>query len=182
MLIQDLLEEAKQGMQQCLEHTKKTLTAFRVNKVDADMLNGISVDYFGVPSPIKQIATIKIEDARQLSIKPWEKNLVTAIERAIVEQNRFDFSTRNDQNSVFVTLPQLTEEGREKLAKQVNEKAEQGRVAVWNVRKRIKEKIKEIKSENEQKLGEEELQKLTDTCIKSINELQSKKKEAIMSV
>ncbi len=180
--INNFLTEAGTEMEHAYNHAETMLKRVRANKVDEDMLHGITIDYYGVPSPIHQLATIKVDSLTTLRVKPWEKNLLSAIEIAICQHNHFGFTTRNDKDEVYVTLPIITEEVRNKLVKQVEHQAEIGKVAIRNIRKKTKENLKQIKSEDEMKNQEVELQKMTDKYIDLIDQLQEKKKQELMKV
>ena len=180
--LENLIEEVAKEMEKTYKHAQKSVKKIRANRVEEDMLQDIKIDYYGVLSPINQLSSIKVDSMTTLRVKPWEKKLLPSIERAIIENNDFGFTTRSDKDEIYVTLPIITEEIRHKLVKQTEQKAEQSRVAIRNIRKKAKDQLKEIKSEDEMKRQENELQKLTDNYIERIDTLQKNKKEELMKV
>lgn len=180
--LQFLLNEAATSIKKAYEHTQTELAKFKVAKVHRDMISHIQIDHYGVPSPLEQIANITIRDTATLLIKPWDKKLLPIIEKAIREKNEHGFITNSDGDMVYATRPLLTEETRRGFVKQIDAKAEEGKVAIRNIRKRIKEKIKAIKAKDEVSKGEKELQTLIDEWIEHIATLQKEKKEAIMKL
>lgn len=150
-----------------------------------NMLDGLLVDYYGNPTPISQVASINTPDARSLAIKPWEKNMVAAIERAIINSD-LGLNPQNDGEIVRLNIPPLTEERRKELVKQSKHEAEHGRISVRNVRKdtneHLKKLLKEHVSEDAVKAAETSVQELTDEYIKKIEDLLAIKEEEIMTV
>ncbi len=181
--MENLLNNAEITTQKALSHLQKVLAKFNANKVHPDMLKNISIDYHGIDSPLEQLATIKISNNSTLTIKPWEKKLTVAIQKAILKNNEHDFNIKSDGEIVYATRPSLTEESRTKIVKQVDKKAEESKVVIRNIRKTIKDKIKQAtKSEDEIKRAENELQKLINSTIKKIEALQEAKKKEIMKI
>lgn len=149
------------------------------------MLDGIHVDYYGTATPLSQVSNINTPDARTLVIQPWEKTMLSPIEKAILEAN-IGLNPQNDGSIIRLNIPPLTEERRRDLAKKVKEEAEKGRVAVRNIRKDANDTIKKLKndgvSEDEIKAGEAEVQKLTDKHIADVDKLAEAKERDIMTV
>ena len=149
------------------------------------MLDGISIDYYGTPTPLNQVASVTTPDARTLTIKPWEKKIIHDIERAIINSD-LGLNPQSDGEIVRLNIPVLTEERRRDLVKQVKSEAEHARVSVRNVRKdaneHIKKLLKENISEDEVKKAESRIQELTDDSIKKIDELAALKEKEIMTV
>lgn len=179
------LDDTKDQMQKAVAHTEAELTKIRAGKAMPSMLDGIQVDYYGVQTPIAQVGNINTPDARTLIVQPWEKNLLQLIEKAIIDSN-IGLNPQNDGNIIRLNIPPLTEERRRDLVKKVKEEAEKGRVAVRNIRKEANDAIKKLKnegaSEDEIKVGEGEVQKLTDKYIIEVDKLAETKEKDIMTV
>ena len=184
-LIKKQLADAKSNMEKAIEHCDSELTKIRAGKAMPSMLDSVNVDYYGAPTPLSQVANINTPDARTLVVQPWEKSLISAIERAIVEAN-LGLNPQNDGQVIRLNVPPLTEERRRDLVKKVKEEAEKGRVAVRNIRKDANSKIQRLKpegvSEDEIKNGEGEVQKLTDSYIVRVDKLAESKEKDIMTV
>jgi ribosome recycling factor len=170
-------------MNKAYMHVGSELTKIRAGKASPNMVDGVSVSYYGTMSPLNQVASITAPEARTLFIKPWEKSLIQEIERAIINAN-LGFNPQNDGQQVIINIPMLTEERRKQLVKQVGQECEHGKVSVRSVRKEINEMIKKVKgvSEDDQKNSEEAVQKLTDEYILKIDSLMKKKEAEIMTV
>lgn len=177
------LEEAKELMTKAVAHVGCELTKIRAGKANPSMLDGITVEYYGVTSPLNQVSSITTPDARSIFIKPWEKSLIGEIERSIMAAN-LGLTPQNDGQQVIINIPMLTEERRKQLVKQVGHECEHGRVSVRSIRKDINEQLKKIKgvSEDDVKNAEAEVQKLTDDHIAKIDALMKKKESEIMTV
>jgi ribosome recycling factor len=184
-LIKKQLEEAKASMDKAIDHCESELTKIRAGKASVGMLDGIFIDYYGSSTPMAQVAGITTPDARTLIIQPWEKNLLTPIERAIMEAN-IGMNPQNDGQVIRLVVPPLTEERRKDLVKKVKEEAERGRITVRNIRKDANEKIKKLKaqsvSDDEIKVGEAEVQKITDAYIIKVDKHAEAKEKDIMTV
>ncbi|MFA5245566.1 MAG: ribosome recycling factor [Pedobacter sp.] len=184
-LIKKQLDDAKAHMEKAIEFCDGELTKIRAGKAMPSMLDGIYVDYYGTATPLNQIGTVNTPDARTLVVQPWEKSMISPIERAIMEAN-IGLNPQNDGLVIRLNVPPLTEERRKDLVKKVKEEAEKGRIAIRNIRKDANEKIKRTKSEgvsdDEIKGGENEVQKLTDSCITRIDRLMEAKEKDIMTV
>lgn len=184
-LIKKQLADAKVSMDKAIDHTDAEFLTIRAGKASPAMLDGITVDYYGAPTPLAQVASVSSPDARTLTIQPWEKSLLSPIERAIMEAN-LGFNPQNDGLIIRINVPPLTEERRRDLVKRVKAEAENGKIAVRNIRKDTNEKIKRLKSEgvsdDEIKTGEAEVQKLTDAAIIRIDKLAEIKEKDIMTV
>lgn len=179
------LEDAEEQMGRALTHTGAELTKIRAGKAMPSMLDGVMVDYYGTMTPLAQIGNINTPDARTLVVQPWEKGMLAAIEKAIVDAN-LGLTPQNDGNVIRLNIPPLTEERRRDLVKKVKEEVERGRVSVRNIRKDANESIKKLKndgaSEDEIKAGEGEVQKLTDRFIAEVDKLAEAKEKDIMTV
>ncbi len=184
-LIKKVLDDAKLSMDKAIEHCENEIAKIRAGKAMPSMLDGIMVDYYGNPTPLSQVANVNTPDARTLVIQPWEKTLIPEIEKAIMEAN-IGLNPQNDGTIVRLNVPPLTEERRRDLVKKVKEEAEKGRIAIRNIRKDANEKIKRLKSEgvsdDEMKIGEAEVQKLTDANIVKVDKEAENKEKDIMTV
>ena len=184
-LIKKQLTDAKATMEKAVEHTDSEFLKIRAGKASPAMLDVVVVDYYGSPTPLGQVANVNTPDARTIVIQPWEKSLLQPIERAILEAN-LGFNPQNDGIIIRINVPPLTEERRRDLVKRVKAEAENGKIAIRNIRKDSNERIKKLKSESvsddEIKVGEAEVQKLTDSFIIAIDKLAEVKEKDIMTV
>jgi ribosome recycling factor len=184
-LIKKQLDDAKGTMEKAIEHCDNEVAKIRAGKAMPSMLDGIMVDYYGNPTPLSQVGTVNTPDARTIVVQPWEKNLLQVIEKAIIDSN-VGLNPQNDGSIIRMNVPPLTEERRRDLVKRVKEEAEKGRIAIRNIRKDANEKIKKLKtdgvSEDDIKVGEAEVQKLTDVNIIRVDKLSEAKEKDIMTV
>ena len=181
--IELFLEDAKDQMNKALSHVAGELAKIRAGKANPSMLDGILVSYYGALSPLHQVSSITTPEARTIFIKPWEKNLIQEIEKAIMAAN-IGLTPQNDGQQVIINIPMLTEERRKQLVKQVGQECEHGKVSTRSIRKDTNESLKKIKgaSEDDVKNAEGEVQKLTDDFISKIDALMRKKEAEIMTV
>ncbi|MEQ9415169.1 MAG: ribosome recycling factor [Cyclobacteriaceae bacterium] len=177
------LEEAKDLMGKALIHLSHELTKIRAGKANPAMLDGLSVSYYGAMSPLSQVASVTTPDARSIFIKPWEKNLIPEIEKAIMTAN-LGLNPQNDGQQIIINVPMLTEERRKQLVKQVGQECEHGRISVRNVRKDTNESLKKITgvTEDDIKNAEDRVQELTNEHINKIDSVMKKKELEIMTV
>lgn len=177
------LDEAKDLMNKALSHVGHELTKIRAGKANPAMLDGIMVSYYGAMSPLNQVSSLTTPDARTIFIKPWEKNLIHEIEKAIQNAN-LGLNPQNDGQQVIINIPMLTEERRRQLVKQVGQECEHGKVSIRTIRKETNEQLKKIKgvSEDDVKNAEETVQKMTNDFIDRIDALMKKKEGEIMTV
>jgi ribosome recycling factor len=180
-----ILEDARDNMKKAINHLESELIKIRAGKANPQMLEGLTVDYYGSPTVLNQVANISVMDARTLTIQPWEKNMLQPIERAIINAN-LGVTPQNDGNIIRLFMPPLTEERRREFVKRAGGEGEQSRVAVRNIRRDAIEQIKKLQkdglSEDEAKDAEKEMQEITDRHIALVEKhLQTKEKE-IMSV
>ncbi|MFC6103745.1 ribosome recycling factor [Olivibacter domesticus] len=184
-LIKLQLEDANDAMEKAIAHAESELTKIRAGKAMPSMLDGINVDYYGTPTPLSQIGTINTPDPRSLIVQPWEKSMLSVIEKAIIDSN-IGLNPQNDGNIIRLAVPPLTEERRRELVRKVKDEAEKGKIAIRNIRKDANDKIKKFKndgiSEDEIKVGEGEVQKLTDSFIVRVDKLAEVKEKDIMTV
>jgi ribosome recycling factor len=183
--IQLYIEEAKELMQKAVNHTASELVKVRAGKAMPNLLDGISINYYGSPTPLSQVSSITTPDARTLSIKPWERNLISEIEKAIVNSD-LGLAPQNNGEIIILTIPPLTEERRRTLVKQVKNECENGKISIRNIRKdtneALRKLLKEGASEDEIKRAEDTVQKLTDTYSSKIDEQFAKKEAEVMKV
>lgn len=179
------LDDCKDSMNKSVAHTENELTKIRAGKASPGMLDGVSVDYYGSATPLAQVSNVNTPDARTIVIQPWEKSLIGAIEKAIVDAN-LGLNPQNDGIVIRLAVPALTEERRRDLVKKVKEEAERGRIAIRNIRKDANESIKKLKndgvSEDDIKTGEADVQKLTDGYIVKVDQLAELKEKDVMTV
>ncbi len=186
MELDTVFETAKEKMTKTVDSLKYEYNTIRAGRASASVLDKIRVDYFGVPTPINQMAAISVPEARMLVIQPWDTTQVHAIEKAILASD-VGITPVDDGRVIRLNFPQLTEERRKQLTKDVSKYAEEAKVAVRNVRRDAMEKIKALKkaseiTEDDQKDAEEELQKITDDFIKKIDTVADEKSKEIMAI
>lgn len=183
--IQMYLDEAKELMDKSVKHVRSELVKIRAGKANANMLDGIMVEYYGTPTPLSQMSSITAPDARTLMIKPWEKSVIQNIEKAIINSD-LGLNPQNDGEQVIINIPSLTEERRQSLVKQVKHEGEQGKISIRNIRKDTNDSLKQLQkegaSEDEIKRAEEKVQALTDQHSKQIDEILESKEKEIMTV
>jgi ribosome recycling factor len=181
----EIIDETTVSMKKATEHFETELVKIRAGKANPTMLDGITVDYYGTPTPINQVGNLSAMDARTLTIQPWEKNMLQPIERAIIAAN-IGINPQNDGNIIRLFLPPLTEERRKDLVKKSNGEGEQAKIAIRNIRRdaieQVKKAQKEGLSEDEAKDAEEEIQSITDSYIVLIEKHLAAKEKEIMSV
>lgn len=179
------LDEAKLSMDKAIAHTDAEFLKIRAGKASPAMLAGIMVDYYGTPTPLAQVANINTPDARTIVVQPWEKAMISPIEKGIMEAN-IGLNPQNDGQLIRLNVPPLTEERRKDLVKRVKEEAENGRISIRSIRKTTNEGIKKLKndgaSEDEIKVGEAEVQKLTDAYMVKVDQLVEVKEKDVMTV
>jgi ribosome recycling factor len=185
-IIKDFLDEAGGRMAKSVEATRNELATVRTGRASPHLLDRIEVDYYGARTPLRQLAQVSATEARLLSITPYDKNSIKSIEKAILESD-VGLTPSNDGSVIRLTIPELTEERRKELVKIVHGIAEQGRVAVRNIRRDVMHDLRELKSEGEvgsddEHRAESELQKLTDSRIGDIDSLLDGKEEEILEV
>lgn len=185
-MINDVLAELKERMDKTIESFRHDLMSIRTGRANAAILDKIQIDYYGIPTPLQQVANISVPEAQQLLIKPYSVNDLKAIETAISKSD-LGLNPNNDGSQIRLNLPPLTEERRRDLSKVVSKRAEEARIAIRNVRRdgiqdmRDFEKEKMI-SEDDLKRGEEQVQQKTDAHIKLVDEIARDKEAEIMKV
>lgn len=180
--IKFLLDSTEESMNKAISHLEKQFLNIRAGKASPSMLGSVMVEYYGAQTPLAQVANINTADARTLSVQPWEKNLISEIEKGILKAN-LGFNPMNNGESIIINIPPLTEERRKELAKVAKSEAEDAKVSVRNDRKNANTETKELElSEDLQKAVEADIQKLTDRFIDHIDLLLVAKEKEIMTV
>jgi ribosome recycling factor len=185
-LITDFLDEAGGRMAKSVESTRNEFSTVRTGRASPHLLDRIDVDYYGAVTPLSQLSQVSATEARLLTITPYDKNSIKQIEKSILESD-IGLTPNNDGNVIRLSIPELTEERRRELVRIVHNIAEQGRVAVRNIRRDIQHDLRELKNEGEvgsddEHRAESELQKLTDARIGEIDKLLAGKEEEILEV
>lgn len=179
------LQQYEDKMKKAIEFLEGDYNTVRAGRANPHVLDKIRVDYYGTPTPLQQIGNVTVPEARVLQIAPWEKSMIKAIEKAIMT-SELGINPSNDGNVIRLVFPELTEERRKDLAKDVRKKAEDSKVAIRNIRRDGNDYLKKLGksnvSEDEIKQLEDELQKLTDKHIKDIDAMMEKKSKEIMTV
>ncbi len=185
-MIDELLADAREHMEKSVEATRHKFGSVRTGRASPSLLDRISVDYYGATTPLRQLATIHAPEARLLTIEPYDKSSIKAIERAIQESD-IGLTPSNDGQRIRLTIPELTEERRRDLVRIVRKIAEEGRISVRNVRRDVMHDLRELKEAGEtgsddEHRAEVELQKLTDARVKEIDDFLAGKEEEILEV
>jgi ribosome recycling factor len=185
-LIDELLNDARTRMQKSVESSRGELTTVRTGRASPHLLDRIAVDYYGASTPLKQLANIAASDARLLTVTPFDKSAIGAIEKAIQESD-IGLAPSNDGNVIRLQVPELTEERRREMVKVVHGVAEEGRIAIRNIRRDVMHDLREMKKggeagEDDERRAETTLQKHTDDSIAEIDALLKGKEEEILEV
>jgi ribosome recycling factor len=185
-MVKPLVADAQKRMDASLETLRKELMAMRTGRASLAMLDGVKVDYYGTPTPLNQVGSLTIPDPTLITMQPWEPSLIGAVEKAIRGAG-LDLNPQNDGKLIRIPVPQLNEERRKTLVKSAHKHAEEGRVAIRNVRRDVNDHLKKLLkdhklSEDDEKHAVAEVQKLTDQHIEKINEILKKKEAEIMEV
>ena len=180
-----ILESTQESMSGSIAHLEKEFVNIRAGKASPAMIGGVFVDYYGSATPIAQVANVNVPDARTITIAPWEKNMLQPIEKAIMVAN-IGFNPMNNGENIIISVPPLTEERRRDLVKQAKSEAEDAKIGIRNARQEANKEIKKLEkdgvSEDACKGAEEEVQTLTNSYIKKIDDLLSHKEAEIMKV
>lgn len=183
--MEERLQVSKEKMDKTYEHLEEEYAGIRAGRANPHVLDKLRVDYYGTPTPIQQVGNVTVPEARMIQIAPWEKSLIKLIEKAIMASD-IGITPSNDGNVIRLVFPEVTEERRKALVKDVKKKGEEAKVAVRNIRRDgndyFKKLAKEDVSEDEIKELEEKLQKLTDEKIREIDKLVEAKTREIMTV
>jgi ribosome recycling factor len=185
-VIDDLLQDAREHMDKSVDSTRQKFQSVRTGRASPALLDRINVDYYGAVTPLRQLATISAPEARMLTVQPYDKSSIKAIERAIMESD-LGLTPNNDGTLIRLVLPELTEERRKQLVKVVRGLTEEGKVALRNIRRDCMHDLKELRDEGEagaddEHRAEEALQKLTDDKVKELDALLKGKEAEILEV
>ena len=178
-------EDGKERMATSLKHLENELSKIRAGKASPDMLKDIKVDYYGQTTPLKQVANVGVADAKTIVIQPWEKPMISVIEKEILNAN-LGFNPTNNGDIIRIVVPVLTEERRIKLSKQVKNEGENSKISIRNIRRDVISAIKDLEkeglSEDQSKKIQEDVQKMTDDTIKNVDTIIEVKEKDIMSI
>ena len=181
-----MLKQFEDKMQKSLDSMANDFMTIRAGRANPHVLDKVKVDYYGVATPVAQVGNVSVPEARTIMIQPWEPNLLKEIEKAIMMSD-LGINPQNDGKSIRLNFPQLTEERRKELVKQIHKYSETGKVAIRNIRRdameafKKKQKASEI-TEDDLKVAEKDLQKLTDDMCKEVDALLEKKEKELMAV
>jgi len=186
MAISNLISDAKQRMHSSVETVRKELASMRTGRASLSMLDNVRVDYYGTPTPLNQVGNLSTPDPTLIQVQPWDAKLLGAIEKAI-RQSDLDLNPQNDGKIIRIPIPQLNEERRKLLVKNAHKHAEEGRVAIRNVRRDVNDHLKKLMkdhevSEDDEKRAVADVQKMTDQHIAEIDGIVKKKEAEIMAV
>ena len=181
-----VLKNAEERMNRRIDHLNNDYSAIRAGRANPAVLDKVTVDYYGAPTPINQLAAVSVTEARTLMIQPWDVSVLTPIERAI-QMSDVGINPQNDGKALRMVFPPLTEERRKELVKDVKELAEEAKVGIRNVRRDAVDKFKAMKknseiTEDDLKQAEKKTQDLTDKFVKEIDAIAEKKQKEIMSI
>lgn len=185
-MIEDLLTDAKARMAKAVDATLHEFGTVRTGRASPSLLDRVVVDYYGTQTPLKQLATVSASGSRTLTIQPYDKSSIKNIEKAIMDAN-LGLTPSSDGNVVRLNIPELTEERRKELVKQIRGLAEEGKVAIRNVRRDVMQHLRELKSggeasEDDERRAEAELQKTTDAKVGELDELLATKEREILEI
>jgi ribosome recycling factor len=183
--VQMYLDDTNEKMEKAINHLNDALSKIRAGKASPAMLNGVQVDYYGVKTPLTQLANVNTTDARTIVIQPWEKKIIEAIEKAILAAN-LGFNPMNNGDVIRINVPVLTEERRRDLVKQTKNEGEIAKVSIRNARRDVIDEFKAMKkkglAEDAEADAENSVQKLTDKYIKAVDDLLAKKEAEILTI
>ncbi len=181
-----IFSKTKEKMEKCLNSLERDYKAVRAGRANPAILDRVTVDYYGTPTPINQMAAISVPEPRMLMIQPWDSSTLKEIEKAI-NTAEIGINPSNDGKAIRLVFPPLTEERRKELVKDIAKRAEEAKVAIRNVRRDAMDDLKKLKKNNEiteddQKTGEKKLQDITDSYVKEAEEMEKKKEQEILSI
>lgn len=182
----ELKRKAVEKMDHSIEALKKEFASVRTGRASLALLDGIKVDYYGMPTPLQQVASLSVPESRQIAIQPWDQKIISDIEKAIMKSD-LGLTPTNDGKVIRINIPSLTEERRKQLVKVVRKNSEDAKVAVRNIRRDVNDEIKKLEkekhlSEDDTKKSLDEIQKFTDSYVKKIDEILMHKEKEIMEV
>ena len=182
----DVVKQTKDKMEKAIFATKREFGTIRTGRASASLVEGIHVNYYGAPTPLKQLATISVPDAKLITIQPWDPSCIKDIEKAI-QESPLDIMPTNDGKTIRISIPSLSEERRQELIKVTKKMAEDGRISIRTMRRDAIDHIRQLEkdakiSEDDKFNTEKEVQKLTDDCIKKVDELLKQKDTELLEV
>lgn len=185
-MFKDIFATHEDKMKKALEALRREYSSLRAGRATPALLDKVNVDYYGTPTPVNQVANVSVPEARMITIQPWEKTMLGAIEKAILKSD-LGLTPNSDGTIIRLNIPQLTKERRTELAKTIGKKAEDARVAVRNIRRDANDAIKKLEkekvaTEDDSKKAQEDMQKVTDKYIKEIDNTMTAKEKEIMEV
>ena len=185
-MVNDIVSDAEESMKKAIEAFKRDLQKIRTGRANAAMLDSIKVDYYGTPTPVNQVASVQVVDARLITVKPWEKNMIPIIDKAI-RASDLGINPVSDSEQVRLPIPPLTQERRRDLAKSVGKQSEEARVAVRAARRDAMDLVKDAEkeksiTEDDRKNGEKRVQDLTDKYVLTVDEIAKAKEKEIMEL
>ena len=184
--METLLAKTKERMEKCLDSLERDYKTIRAGRANPSVLDKITVDYYGCPTPLNQMAAISVPEPKMIMIQPWDASTLRSIEKAI-NTSDIGINPSNDGKVIRLIFPPLTEERRKELVKDVAKRAEEAKVAIRNVRRDAMDDLKKLKKNNEiteddQKNGEKKLQDITDSYVKQTDDMEKKKEQEILSI
>ncbi len=185
-MIDEVLLAANTKMGKTIEALRKELASIRTGRATPALVDDIKVDYYGTPTPLKQIATVSVPEARLLLIQPWDSSMLSSIKKAILKSD-LGLNPTSDQDVIRLAIPQLSEERRKELVRAVHKRAEDGRVALRNIRRDALEEIRKLErekeiSQDEQKRAQERLQEITDSFIATVGKVTEDKEAELLEI
>jgi ribosome recycling factor len=185
-MVQELRKKTNERMTGAVDALKKEFSSIRTGRASLALVDGISIDYYGTVTPVQQLASLSIPESRQIAIQPWEPRIIPDIEKAILKSD-LGLTPMNDGKTIRINIPILTEERRKQLVKVVRKRAEESKIAVRNIRRDSNEELKKLEkekhlSEDDAKKEHDDIQKITDSFIKKIDEVLQHKEKEIMEV
>ena len=185
-MLNEIYDHTKEQMNKSIDALKRDFSTLRTGKVNTNIVDNIKVDYYGTPTALNQVGSVIVTDATTISITPWEKNLLSDIEKAIQEAN-IGVNPNNDGDFIKLFFPAMTSEQRQEIVKQAKSMSEKAKVAIRNIRKDGNDKVKKLEkskdiSEDESKKGQTDVQKITDTAVAQIDSILSAKEADILKV
>lgn len=185
-MTKQILKDAEERMRKSIENFRHELASMKAGRATPAMLDKLRVDYYGTPTPVNQVANIDIPDSRTLVIKPWDRSMIKAVEKAILTSD-LGLNPNNDGIVIRLSIPPMTQDRRKEMVKVVHKRAEEERVVIRNIRRDANEQIKKSEkekaiSEDESKRAQDEVQKLTDKMVKEVDGIMDHKEKEIMEV
>ena len=185
-MIDEIQEDARERMAKTIDALNSALSRIRTGRANPALLDGLSIEYYGTPTPISQLAGITVEEGRTLLIQPWEKNLIPEVEKAILKSD-LGLTPSSSADNIRLPMPALTEENRKNLTKQARAEAENSRVAIRNIRREANSDIRELvkgkeATEDDGRRAEDEIQKITDALISDVDNVLAQKESDLMEI